>query len=68
MLAVVASQAFYVTDRQAPRALRNYLEFIRAYVPPVIEDRMLGPELGRLTNAITTKVFGPIETLDSKNA
>ena len=67
MLAVVASQAFYVTQRQAPRALRNYLEFIRAYVPPVVEDRVLGPELGRLTDAITAKVFGPLETLDSKD-
>jgi histidine ammonia-lyase len=68
MLGVIASQAFYVTDRLAPRALRNYLEFIRAYVPPVIEDRILGPELDRLTDAITAKVFGPSENVDTKDA
>ncbi len=68
MLAVVASQALFVTDREAPPALRNFMELIRTYVAPVVEDRILGPELGRLTDAITAKVFAPNENIDSKEA
>ena len=68
MLAVVASQALYVTDREAPPALRNFMELIRTYVAPVVEDRILGPELGRLTDAITAKVFAPNENIDSNKA
>jgi histidine ammonia-lyase len=65
MLAVIASQALFVTDREAPRPLRNFLELIRHYVPPVVEDRILGPELGKLADAITGKVFAPSENVDS---
>ncbi len=68
MLAVVASQALFVTDREAPRALRGFMELIRTYVAPVVEDRILGPELGRLTDAITAKIFAPNENIDSNNA
>jgi histidine ammonia-lyase len=57
MLAVVASQALYVTNRQAPPALRGFTETIRRHVPPVLEDRVLGPELGRLADAFTAQVF-----------
>jgi len=66
ILAAVASQALFVTDREAPRALQRFLQFIRSYVPPVIEDRLLGPELGRLTDAITAKIFAPDENVDSR--
>jgi histidine ammonia-lyase len=66
MLGVVASQALFVTDREAPRPLRNYLELIRSYVPPVVEDRILGPELGKLTDAITGKIFARSENVDSR--
>ena len=45
MLAVVASQALFVTEREAPRALREFVELVRTYVAPVVEDRILGPEL-----------------------
>ena len=45
MLAVVASQALFVTEREAPRALRAFVELIRTYVEPIVEDRILGPEL-----------------------
>jgi histidine ammonia-lyase len=68
MLAVVASQALFVTQREAPRALRAFVELIRTYVAPVVEDRILGPELGRLTDAITTKIFAPDANIDSKSA
>lgn len=57
MLAVVASQALYVTNRQAPPALRGFTDMIRRHVPPLIEDRVLGPELGRLADAFTAQVF-----------
>jgi histidine ammonia-lyase len=67
MLAVVASQALFVTNREAPRSLRAFMELIRAYVAPVVEDRILGPELNRLTDAITARIFAPNENIDSKN-
>src|SRR5579862_4091997 len=61
MLAVVASQALFVTDRAAPTALRDFIELIRSHVAPVVEDRILGPELNQLTEAITAKIFAPDE-------
>ena len=45
MLAVIASQALYVTGRQAPPNLRGFTDLIRGAVRPVDEDRVLGPEL-----------------------
>ena len=57
MLAVIASQALYVTDRQAPPRLSGFLELVRSVVRPVIEDRVLGPELARLTRVFTDEVF-----------
>jgi histidine ammonia-lyase len=64
MLAVVASQALYVTNRQAPPALRGFTDMVRAYVPPLIEDRVLGPELGRLADAFTARVFAADEDVE----
>jgi histidine ammonia-lyase len=49
MLAVLASQALHVTSRSAPAPLRALLQDVRAMVPPVGADRVLGPELARLT-------------------
>jgi histidine ammonia-lyase len=57
MLAVVASQALYVTHREAPPALREFLALVRSHVPPLVEDRVLGPEFDRLTEALTAQVF-----------
>lgn len=67
MLAVVASQALFVTGREAPPPLRSFMELIRTYVAPVEEDRILGPELGRLADAITAKIFAPNENIDSND-
>jgi len=64
MLAVVASQAFYVSDRQAPPALRGFVDMVRAVVPPLHDDRVLGPELGRLADRITHYVFGDDDAID----
>jgi histidine ammonia-lyase len=68
MLAVVASQALFVTDRAAPPALRDFMELIRSHVAPVVEDRILGPELNALTDAITARIFAPTDKIDSKDA
>jgi len=57
MLAVIASQALHVTSRAAPPALRALVEEVRDVVPPVAEDRVLGPELGRLAERFTQRVF-----------
>jgi len=58
-LAVVASQALHVTDRQAPTELAGFVREIREVVPPVGNDRVLGPELLQLTQLFTRKVFTP---------
>jgi histidine ammonia-lyase len=57
MLAAIASQALYATNRPAPPALQGLLAWIRSILPPLVEDRVLGAELGRLANGITQQVF-----------
>jgi histidine ammonia-lyase len=59
VLAVVASQALWVTDRPAPAALRRRLDLIRAAVPPVDESRPrpLGPECASLSEAFEHEVL-----------
>ncbi len=59
MLGVVAAQALHVTGRQAPSALRNFVAGLRARVPPVEDDRILGPELNRLAEEFTGRIFAP---------
>ncbi len=61
MLAVMASQALHVTNRPAPAGLRDFVEDVRAIVPPVAADRLLGPELGRLAENFTGRVFAAKE-------
>ena len=64
MLAVLASQALHVTSRDAPPPLSVLLDEVRAIVPPVEADRVLGPELARLSDHFTRRVFAaePAET------
>jgi histidine ammonia-lyase len=57
MLAMLASQALHVTGRRAPPPLSALLDEVRAIVPPVDADRMLGPELARLSEHFTRQVF-----------
>ena len=57
MLAVIASQALHVTGRQGPPALRLFTEELRAIVPPVDADRVLGPELHQLAEAFTRQAY-----------
>jgi histidine ammonia-lyase len=56
-LAVVASQALHVTGREAPSLLREFASEIRSIVPPVGNDRVLGPELLRLAEFFSTKAL-----------
>jgi histidine ammonia-lyase len=58
-LAVIASQALHVTSRQAPPALRAFLSEVRDFVPPLVKDRVLGPELLHLTGLFTQNAFTP---------
>ncbi|MDB5397849.1 MAG: hypothetical protein JWM91_5355 [Rhodospirillales bacterium] len=64
MLAVIASQALYITGRQAPLHLRDFMDMVRGTVRPVAEDRILGPELERLTDNFTEQVFTVDEELE----
>ncbi len=57
-LAAIASQAYFVTERAAPPALRDLLAEVRSYVPPVDSARGLGPELGELAGAFSRRVYG----------
>jgi histidine ammonia-lyase len=58
-LSAVASQAFHVTGRAAPPKLAGLLEEIRAHVPPVGADRVLGPELEHLARHFGATAFAP---------
>jgi len=65
VLAVMAAQALHVTRRAPPPPLDKFLHLVRCHVAPVEEDRILGPELAQLTEAITARVFAsdaPIST------
>jgi histidine ammonia-lyase len=57
MLAVMAAQALHVTRRQPPPALRGFVTGLRAIVPAVEADRLLGPELCRLAEDFSRQVF-----------
>ncbi len=57
LLAVIACQALHVTGRRAPPRLAALAEEVAALVPPVSDDRVLGPELARLAGAFTARVF-----------
>ena len=65
-LGVTASQALYVTDRQAPPRLAQTLEAIRSIVPPVLKSRALGPEVERLAARIGEAVLShdPVVNLE----
>jgi len=58
VLGLIAAEALDVTKRDAPPALRARLAFIRRHAPPITALRALGPDLGRLSEAITLEIFG----------
>jgi histidine ammonia-lyase len=58
VLGLIAAEALDVTQRAAPPALCARLAFIRRHAPPISALRALGPDLGRLAEAITLEIFG----------
>lgn len=61
ILAAVASQAFFVTQKELPARLVPFLEMVRAQVPPLTSARPLGPEVGALSEQVTAMVFAAAE-------
>jgi histidine ammonia-lyase len=57
VLAGVASQAFYVTDRPAPPALKDLVEAVREDFPPVTEHRAFVDDLTRLSARFRSRVY-----------
>ena len=57
-LAVIASQAFHVTDRAAPPRLAPLLDEVRAHCPPLTATRGLAGDVEGLAGSFTAKVFG----------
>ena len=58
LLAAVSSQALYVTDRPAPKHLKDLVEEIRTLLPPVDEARVLGEDAAALGERFDAKVYG----------
>jgi len=58
VLGLIAAEALDVTQRGAPPALQTRLAFIRRHAPPITALRALGPDLGRLSEAITLEIYG----------
>jgi histidine ammonia-lyase len=57
MLAVLASQAFHVTERTAPPRLAPLLDEVRELCPPLTDTRPLAGDVERLADCFTAKVF-----------
>lgn len=62
ILAAIASQALFVTGRDAPPALEKTVADIRAVLPPVARVRPMGPRLQALRELFTSRVLGPDDT------
>ncbi len=67
MLAGVASQALYVTGREATPPLRGLLAAVREEFPPIEELRPLGLDGERLTAAFTARVYAPDRAPESRS-
>ena len=57
-LAVIASQALYKQNREAPEMLRPLVDEVRSVVPPVGEVRALGRECQQLFERLTATATG----------
>lgn len=61
ILAVASSQALFVTGRErVPDGLAPLLADIRRIVPPITDDRVLGPELNQLADHLTAEVLAEV--------
>ena len=57
VLAVIASQAFHVTKREAPPQLRELLATVRSEFPPVTASRALSGELAALMARFRSEIY-----------
>lgn len=57
ILAAVASQAFYVTDRRPAPALEPFLSQVRQVFAPLDDPRAPGPDAGALARHFTRSVY-----------
>jgi histidine ammonia-lyase len=57
VLGLIAVEAFAVTKRPVPPALKARHDVIRRTVTPIIALRALGPDVGRLSEAITLEIY-----------
>lgn len=58
MVAMIASQAYYVTGRETTPPLRALLREVREIFPPSAEPRQIGQAAEHLTAAFTARVYG----------
>jgi histidine ammonia-lyase len=59
VLGLIVVEAFAVTKRSVPPALQARHDFIRRHVPPIVALRALGPDVGRLSEAIALEIYKP---------
>jgi histidine ammonia-lyase len=57
ILAAIASQALYITERPAPPRLRPFVEVIHQSFPPVSRRRPLGRDADALHGALRARVY-----------
>ena len=60
---ITGSQARYLASGDGVPGLRAAYEWVRSVVPPVDEDRPLGPEVSRLVAACREAYFNDLTTL-----
>jgi len=57
IVAAIASQALFATDRNAPPALRELLTEIREATAPIEDVQPMGPRLAKLRATLSARVF-----------
>jgi histidine ammonia-lyase len=57
ILAAIASQALYITERPGPPRLRPFVEVIHQSFPPVSRRRPLGRDAQALHEALRARVY-----------
>jgi histidine ammonia-lyase len=56
-LAVVSSQALYVTKREASTPLRPLLADIRSQMPPMVDSRPVAPDMEKVVAMLRSKIY-----------
>lgn len=57
ILAATASQALAATERPATPPLADFLDEVRSAFPPVIDSRILGPDIDRMAAQFSARVY-----------